>query len=91
MEVNEVKYTLEKLIGHLVLLEEHIQNWDCKDCLIKHKSAITVYFDELYNFIKEETVENLREQFKLLDTKDSDGVRDIRKELIKIYIQQEFK
>ena len=95
MERNETKYTLEKLIGHLSALEDHIRDWECQDCLIKHKSAVGVYFDELLNYINTEEVKKLKEEFMLLDLIQSDEVinqvRNIRKVLIQVYIQQEFK
>jgi hypothetical protein len=45
------KYTLEKILQHLIALEEHFRDFACwEDCLPKHLLALQMYLEEMTTF-----------------------------------------
>lgn len=87
-------YTLEKIIQHLILIEEHLKDYPCwEDCYLKHGLALKGYLSEILLFAPEgerkfwiEVKEEVEEAFKnIYVLKDNLGgaekMRMIRKKI----------
>jgi len=79
----EYIYTFFMLIGHLVALEDHLKEYNCNKCIIKHVAAIKVYFSEMLNYLETEAErlfwnKRLNDFEQSLEQLTSDKIRDIR-------------
>jgi hypothetical protein len=87
-------FTLEKILEHLTLLEEHLKDYPCfEDCITKHGIALRGYLSEMISFapeserafweeIKRKVEDYLREIVnKKLTVEGAIKLREIRKEI----------
>jgi gas vesicle protein len=87
-------FTLEKILEHLTLLEEHLKDYPCfEDCITKHGIALRGYLSEMLTFapeserkfweeIKRKVEDYLREIVnKKLTVEGAIKLREIRKEI----------
>ena len=87
-------FTLEKILEHLTLLEEHLKDYPCfEDCITKHGIALRGYLSEMLSFapeserafweeIKRKVEDYLREIVsKKLTLEGAIKLREIRKEI----------
>ncbi|MEM2185278.1 MAG: hypothetical protein QXO99_08405 [Candidatus Methanomethylicia archaeon] len=87
-------YTLEKIMQHLILIEEHLKDYPCwEDCYLKHGLALKGYLSEMILFAPEEergfwvnVKEEIEEAFKDIYVKKdnimgAEKMREIRKKI----------
>ena len=96
--MNNYKYTLDKVIGHLIALEEHLETHPCwAECIPKHLCAIKVYLQEMIVYTLNspylEYWYNLNKEFtiwadKILPEQELqyiEYIRKLRKEIVEKY------
>jgi hypothetical protein len=100
--MDNYKYTLEKLVQHLIALEEHLRDNQCSDCIFKHGMALKLYIDEaisLCSEVDQKYFKALRTRFeawfsKLNSAKEeinADQIRDLRKEIVNKFLLSDFE
>lgn len=81
-------YTVTKIIGHLVALEEHLSHNPCPSCILKHKSVLEVYLHELQNYaVSEQDKRQYATWFEVFK-KEKMSVRSLRLEVMRYHLQK---